>query len=532
MNHVSIAFGIRLSLSIVLLCYLVWYLLSIFNIFFLPMPRAGTEIYDVFNAAMNLNNNESWTRAFLFDQRVSPPGVPLVYEHAPNNIRIFSYLFIQLGMDNVRVNTIAIVAMQLVVMCIALFKLFSKKELLWVYIVLITLIVFDNYFLSKFLNPLRITQYIFYYYLASVLINKKYLSNNRITILVFFFAVWQTELVFAAYLTLIYTFFIIFEYKFNLYFIYRKSIKVLMISGLSIGIFICQLFIYRGASFVSDWINVVHTRNTILYEGWVNFVGKIGLERVSKFYSREVDLFTYQIPSNFIEALMHTGIMVYERYDYLNHYLPLFIIFSTLFIIFNRKNISKIQKSFYLFIFSSLISYMVILAIFRGYVSFLYLMLYEPLLDMIINFLIAINVIVLAQKFKAYKIFLILILTLTIAFALYNSSIGRWESRIKSAAPLSSLLINELSNLNYRNKIIYSNFNDNYAIPGLIHTHLIYYPAARLINNWSKPELIDYYICSNIVGSGNNCQDIIKLFDKDVTNIMYEDSSGAILKLK
>jgi hypothetical protein len=73
---------------------------------------------------------------------------------------------------------------------------------------------------------------------------------------------------------------------------------------------------------------------------------------------------------------------------------------------------------------------------------------------------------------------------------------------------------------------------DNYALPGLIHTHLIYYPANRLINIWSRPELIDYYICSNSVEKNNNCMEIKTLLSKEIIDIDYEDNSGAILKLK
>ena len=157
---------------------------------------------------------------------------------------------------------------------------------------------------------------------------------------------------------------------------------------------------------------------------------------------------------------------------------------------------------------------------------------YEPLLDMIINCLLAINVIVIFQNFKTYKIIPITILTITLLISIYNSSIGRWESRVKSAAPLSASLINELSDPIYRNKIIYSNFTDNYALPGIIHTHLIFYPANRLFNNWARPELIDYYICSNFAGNSNNCQEIKNLLSEELINVEYEDSSGSILKLR
>lgn len=87
----------------------------------------------------------------------------------------------------------------------------------------------------------------------------------------------------------------------------------------------------------------------------------------------------------------------------------------------------------------------------------------------------------------------------------------------------------ELLNNKYKNKIIYANFEDNYAIPGIVKTHIIYYPLSYFKNKWGYPELMDFYICSS---SSDICKSQ-NLEEKNINiDLVYEDSSGIIFQLR
>jgi len=491
------------------------------------MPRAGTEIYDLFNSAYNLNQNDSWSRAFLFDQRVSPPGVPLVYEHAPNNLRLFGYVLLNIGLDNPNINSLALILIQILILATIFVKLFSEKELLIILPIFLLINCFDYYFLTKILNPLRLTQYLFYYYLISVVIKVE--PNRNLKLIILFFLAWQTELVFALYLTIIYTIYIIINYLKNFKLMTKNLLVISIACGSSLLIFISQLLLYRGWSFISDWVNVTHTRNTILYDGWKRPLDTLSYDQISQLFMRNSDKLNYQIPLNLGDGIVHTIAMIFQRYDFFYHLIPLFIIISTIIILINRSRMLIIHKKIYELILYSIISFLLVMLVFRGYVAFLYLMLYEPLIDMIINLTLAINLGTLSYLYPIFRKIILVPITITIVICMYMSSTDRWESKINYAAPISSEMMRELLNIKYKNNIIYANFEDNYAIPGLINTHIVYYPLSNFNNKWGYPELMDYYVCSN---SADICS-VENLESKNFKiDLVYKDSSGIIFKIR
>lgn len=495
----------------------------------LPMPRAGTEIYDLFNAARNLSSDFSWANAYLFDQRVSPPGVPQIYQHAPNNLRLVSLVLIKLGLDTVSMNSLVLVLAQVGILSLILFYLFRSIEGAFALVLIMAMFVADQYFLTKIINPLRLTQYLLFFFTMYLCCARSH--TKGLLVFVFFFIVWQTELVFAAFISSSFVLFHLFA-KWRRVRLFVVSI-IPCVGGflISIGIFCFQLFLFRSFSFISDWIGVTAERNTVLYTWFLQKENPYSFRDLVAMYGPDSLPLDYRVPQSILEFIQHLLAMICGRFDAGFWVLPTVTVFSSIFVFVKYRDLSQTLRNLYAYIISSVFGLLIVSSIFRGYVSYLYLKLHEPLIDMVLYSLLTLNFCALSELSGSKKYVSRILGILILVPSIFVSSSNRWESTIRPAAPLSRELLSELARPDFRGAHVFANFNDNYAIPGLIHTHILKLDSRRLSEEAMWPEMVDYYICSKYVAK-DDCRSFSSQKFGEHFDVMFEDNSGVIYGLK
>ena len=554
------------------------YVGSVFHTYVAPMTRAGTETYDYYTASRNLIEGNARSIAFLFDYRTNPPGTPLPYEHAPSSHRLLGASLYALGFHR-NTDLLVLVSIAFGSFFCGLVWLWSKevRNSFLLCVAFSLYLLANQYSLVKFLNPLRSIQFGFFAMtLYLIWLNSRGAARkpNQLIIGLAFFLIWQTELIFALFLSMTYAIaLLLLSTKEDLPESVRRIVPAVVGSGLSLGLFIGQLFAFRGWAFIDDWRDVVKVRNSTLYTWLTPQDAPLSNLTLLSMFSDIEQAVRYEVPKGIFDFGRHLGLMVWARFNEPAYLIPIFSFLAVVIAgivaieswlpktaVQYRKGVREENRDVRLAgaaIIASLISLFLIAVPFRGYVSFLYLMLFEPLVDMIIALILAFLTLCLAYVLRGFKIgrvvepFVTSLVAVLFIAASYWTSFSRNEARISVAVPVSTEMLRVLGGKDFAGQRVAANMEELYVLAGLLGLPPVKLPLQLATEAWARPSTIRYYVCSvemardkqetikswgrlnDLVVGGRSeiktCDQAMKSLVSEGAKLIYYDNSGFIV---
>jgi len=341
-------------------------------------------------------------------------------------------------------------------------------------------------------------------------------------------------------------------------------------SGLSLGLFILQVIAYRGPSFVADWVKLVNTRNTVLYVWKDSSEAPLSNNQLMQLFSAAGEPNKYEVPKDFVDFLRHAFFMITGRFDEPLYLIPIGLLVGLMYCGWRlcaagleqrrrpkmdsdassswEAGVERVGVAFA----ASVIAFVMTAVPFRGYISFLYLMQFEPLLDMVVALGLTYASLLVVRGAMQLRLgewasvtaaFLAVILG---AFLLRTSS-GRWESKVGMAVPLSSELVHVIMLPKFDQQRVATNFDERYVFVGWLGKPPVFVPLQLATERWGRPSTVRYYVCSeqaaveartgaraarllDVRGSqAKTCAQALSHILADGGQLIYRDKSGYIV---